>query len=133
MATPYIPYKTAPATIRDWDWKLITKPNPVLIYISSPYTIGDQILNVRRQVELADKILEMGHIPFVPCLAHFWHYLSPKSYEEWLRIDSAIIPRCDALLRVGGESKGADIEVETAKKLRIPVYYSLAELENAYK
>ena len=99
-----------------------------LIYISAPYSLGDVVTNVRFACEIGDKVLEKGYIPFIPHLSHFWHYLSPKSWEEWLRIDSAFIPRCDALLRINGESVGADKEVKLAKSLGIPVYYSLEEL-----
>ena len=98
------------------------------VYVASPYSIGDQILNVRRQIEAGDRHLEMGHTPFLPCLTHFWHYVSPKSYETWLEIDRRWIDCCDALLRLAGESKGADSEVEYARKLGIPVYYSFAEI-----
>ena len=48
------------------------------VYVASPYSIGDQILNVRRQIEAGDRLLEMGHTPFLPCLTHFWHYVSPN-------------------------------------------------------
>lgn len=100
-----------------------------LIYIAMPYSIGDQALNVRNAIEVADKLLEMGYIPFIPHLSHFWHFISPKSYNTWLEIDRAILERCDALLRNGGESYGADMEVEVAKKLGISVFYSLEALE----
>jgi len=98
---------------------------PMIIYVSAPYSLGDVVSNVRFACEIGDKILAKGHIPFIPHLSHFWHFLSPKSYDEWLRIDRAFIPRCDALLRVNGVSKGADIEVATAKECGISVYYSL--------
>lgn len=100
-----------------------------IIYISSPYTIGDQVANVRRQILVADKLLGMGYIPFCPCLSHFWHFVSPKPWETWLEIDIAIIPKCDALLRLDGESKGADKEVALAKELGIPIFYSLKDLD----
>jgi len=98
------------------------------VYVSAPYTNGDTVWNVRRAIDAGDKLVEMGHFPFIPHLSHFWHYVSPKSWEQWLEIDRAFIPVCDAVLRLTGESKGADIEVEEAKKLGIPIYYSLDEL-----
>ncbi len=113
-----------------YSWPFVA-PKPIgqlLIYIASPYTIGDQVLNVRRQIEAADTILQKGHIPFCPCLTHFWHFISPKSWEEWFRIDSVIVPRCDALLRLPGESRGADREVALAKEHGIPVYYDINEI-----
>jgi len=105
----------------------------LLIYVSAPYSLGDVVSNVRIACEVGDKILTKGHIPVVPHLSHFWHFISPKSYGEWLRIDSAIIPRCDALLRVDGESKGADIEVDIAHRSGIAVYYSLDDIPNWYE
>jgi len=113
----------------DWvDWT--PPPSHLIIYVSAPYSLGDQIDNVRFACEVGDKILAKGHIPFIPHLSHLWHFVSPKSYDEWLRIDKAFVPRCDALLRVGGESKGADLEVEFAKDNHIRVYYSLEEIRN---
>ncbi len=102
----------------------------MLIYISAPYTQGDVVQNVRRAINAADDLLTMGHIPYVPHLTHFWHFISPKPWETWLEIDKAIIPKCDALLRLNGESVGADIEVEVAEAIGIPVYWSLEEVPN---
>jgi len=98
------------------------------IYISGPYTIGDVAMNVRRAIDAGDKILEKGHTPFVPHLTHFWHFISPKSWETWMKIDKEWITFCDAVLRLPGESKGADLEVEYAETLGIPIYYSLEEI-----
>ena len=58
---------------------------------------------------------------------YFWHFLNPKPYETWIKLDEEWVLRCDALLRLPGESKGADAEVAQAKKHRIPVYYSIEE------
>ena len=100
----------------------------MLIYIASPYSLGDQSLNVRRQIEAADKLLEMGHIPLLPCLSHLWQLISPKPYDEWLRIGIAWLDYCDALLRLDGESKGADREVNYAYKLGLKIYFSLEDI-----
>lgn len=99
-----------------------------LIYIASPYTKGDVAINVRRQIDVGDLILKKGYIPYIPNLSHFWHFISPKTYEMWMVIDSEILRRCDAVLRISGKSKGADREVKLAKSLGIPVYHSLEEL-----
>jgi hypothetical protein len=40
---------------------------------------------------------------------------------EWLAV-------CDCVLRLPGESKGADAEVKFAQEIGKPVYYSIAEL-----
>ena len=98
------------------------------IYIVAPYSKGETAINVRNAILAGDKLLEMGHIPFIPHLAHFWHYLSPKPWEVWLKIDQDWLRVCDALLRLPGESKGADREVILARSLGKPVYYSFEEI-----
>lgn len=98
------------------------------IYVAGPYTHGDVALNIREAILAGDKLLEMGHIPFVPHLTHFWHFVSPKPWEEWLKIDKEWIQFCDALLRLPGMSKGADIEVQYAELLGISIYYSIEEI-----
>lgn len=98
------------------------------VYIASPYTKGDVALNVRKSLEYADRLLEVGFIPYAPLLTHFWHLISPKPVDEWYRIDNEWVVRCDCLLRLQGESSGADKEVELAKSYGIPVFYSISEL-----
>jgi len=99
-----------------------------IVYISAPYTKGDVAQNVKRVLDAADKLLEMGYIPFVPHLTHFWHIVSPKPWEVWLEIDSRFLPFCHKLLRLDGDSEGADREVIQARDLGIPIYYSLEEV-----
>jgi hypothetical protein len=45
--------------------------------------------------------------------------------EAWLTMDLEIVSRCDAVLRLPGESTGADGETEHARKLGIPVFHDL--------
>lgn len=99
------------------------------IYISGPYTKGDTCENTNNAIKIANKILDAGHIPFVPHLAHFWHTMTPRPWQDWMKIDLAFLPSCNILLRLPGESKGADIEVAKAMELNIPVFYSYEELE----
>ena len=97
------------------------------VYIASPYTLGDVAVNVRRQIDAASDLLACGLIPFTPLLSHFIHLVHPHSYDEWLEYDLQWLSRCDCMLRLSGESKGADIEEAYAQKLGIPVYYSIEE------
>jgi len=100
----------------------------VLIYIASAYTLGDTVENIRKACLAGDEILAKGHTPFVPHLSHLYHFISPKPWETWLKLDAEFLARCDALLRLEGISKGADLEVEMAKYLEMPIYYSLDEI-----
>lgn len=98
------------------------------VYIASPYTRGDVAVNVRAQMEAADTLMDMGYCPIVPLYSHFQHMFRPRPYEDWIKIDLAKLEMCDALLRLPGESPGADREVAHAIGLGIAVVYSFGEL-----
>lgn len=98
------------------------------VYIASPYTIGDVPLNVRAQIDAANELMDLGFVPFVPLYSHFQHMIHPRKYEDWIELDLEWLPACDCLLRLPGESKGADMEFDFAKKLDIPIYHSIQEL-----
>ncbi len=97
------------------------------VYIAGPYTKGDVALNVRTAIEAANRVLRGGHVPFVPHLYHFWHLLCPGPYVQWTALDLAWLEVCDAIIRLPGDSKGADGEVARAIELHIPVFYSVEE------
>lgn len=96
------------------------------VYIAGPYTKGDVAANVRAAIDAAQAILLAGHAPFVPHLTHFWHLLYPGPYEQWITLDLAWLDICDALVRLPGESAGADREVAHAMTHGLAVYYGLA-------
>lgn len=97
------------------------------VYVSGPYTKGDTCVNTHRAVAAGNQLLDCGHAPFVPHLSHFWHTMTPRSYEDWMFIDLAFLATCDAVIRLSGESSGADREVARAHELGIPVYNSVVE------
>ncbi len=100
----------------------------MIIYIAAPYTNGDTGLNIKRVIACADRLCELGYTPFIPHLAHLWHLISPKSADFWCAYDLVWLDLCDAVLRLPGESQGADKEVRIAKEKFIPVFYSIDEL-----
>jgi len=101
------------------------------VYVAGPYTKGDVAVNVRTAVEAGDRLLKTGHLPYVPHLMHFWHMLFPGPYEQWTAMDLEWIWVCAALVRLPGDSNGADEEVAVAKRLGIPIFYSVEEFLNA--
>jgi len=103
------------------------------IYIAGPYTKGDQAENVRNAIYAGSFIGNLGHFPFIPHLSHFWHMMIPENYEYWLRQDEEWLKCCDGLLRLPGESAGADREVELAKALGIPIYTSVFDIPRIAK
>ena len=100
----------------------------IAVYIASPYTKGDVAVNVRESLLVADKLAELGYLPYPPLLSHFWHLLSPHPYEFWTELDLDWVLRCDCVLRLPGESSGADRECGYAERHLIPVFYSIEEL-----
>lgn len=94
---------------------------PKLIYISCPYTKGDVAQNVRNSIVAAEQIIACGHLPYNPLLSHFHHMISPQTYDYWMRLDLALIYKMDVVIRLLGDSSGADKECELARQLGIPV------------
>lgn len=101
------------------------------IYIAGPYTKGDVAVNVATAIHAADHVAALGHTPFIPHLTHFWHMVKPHDYEFWLEQDMQWLMQCDALLRLPGDSSGADKETEAAKKKGLKIYSSLSEIPSA--
>ena len=98
------------------------------VYIAGPYSNGDVAAHVRNAYEVANRLLDCGLAAFVPHHTHFWHLMFPRPYDEWLKLDLAFLPCCDAVLRLHGESPGADGEVQEARSLGIPVFDNVADL-----
>lgn len=98
------------------------------VYVAGPYTKGDVAVNVRAAFAAANQLADLGYAPFVPHGTHFWHMIFPRPYEFWLDLDNQFLPCCDALLRIPGESSGADKEAALAISLGIPVFETIAAL-----
>ena len=100
----------------------------IKVYLASPYTLGDVAVNVKLQIDTVDELMNYGFAPFAPLYSHFQHMSHPRSYQDWIDIDMEWVRVCDCLLRLGGESKGAEDEIKLAKSLGMPVFYSIKEL-----
>jgi hypothetical protein len=108
----------------------------VYVYIAGPLTSsGDVAMNVRAALEAAEEAARQGFWPYVPHLTLFWHMIYPHHGRHevsfWMQLDRAWLEQCDALVRLEGESIGADMEVEWAGELSIPVF-TKAELFSGY-
>ena len=97
------------------------------VYIAGPYTLGDVALNIRQVLVVAEAIFEAGHTPFVPHLYHFWHLINPKPYEFWTKLDMEWLKTCDVLIRLDGDSKGADTEEDWCIENGVSVFYSVED------
>jgi hypothetical protein len=99
-----------------------------LVYVAGPISKGPFDEHLRAAVHAGDTIMGKGHAAIVPQLSMLWQFISPHTWKEWLEMDEIIIGRCDYLLRLPGESTGADREVSFARGRGIPVYYELPDL-----
>ena len=97
------------------------------IYVAGPYTKGDVAVNVRVAIAAGNALAEAGALPFIPHLTHFWHLCCPHNWQFWLGYDLEWLRLCDAVLRLPGESTGADLEVMEAERLGKPVLCSVGE------
>lgn len=101
------------------------------IYIAGPMlTSGNPYQNVRDGIRAGTILMKRGYVPFIPHLTAVWEIAAPEdfTYEDWLSMDFEYIGMADALLRLPGDSRGADREIAEARRLGIPVYYSLDTL-----
>lgn len=101
-----------------------------LVYIASPYTLGDAGENVHAQLQAAHTVMDLGHCPVAPLLSHFLHIHRPRPYEDWIECCLAQAAKCDLVWRLPGESPGAEREVALAHERRIPVALNLSDLKH---
>jgi hypothetical protein len=101
----------------------------IKIFISGPYTKGDVAQNVKVAMDMSNDLMNRGFAPYCPHLTHFLHMNNWQPYEKWLALDCVYLVLCDGVLRLPGESLGADKEIALAHKKKIPVFHSLDELE----
>ena len=103
----------------------------MFIYVSGPLSNGDVEANVKEAMRVGGILMEKGFFPFVPHLNHYIEPMVTLGYEDWMRYDLAWLRKCNALIRLPGESPGGDREVALATQLWIPVFYGLDEFLGA--
>tara|TARA_R110000803_G_scaffold23906_2_gene58189 strand:+ start:9282 stop:9623 length:342 start_codon:yes stop_codon:yes gene_type:complete len=93
------------------------------VYISGPLTSsGTPEDNVDCAIEWMHRLIQDGLSPMCPHLS--WYVDSDETYthEEWMELDIAWVDVADCVLRIPGDSIGADIEVDYAETHGIPVF-----------
>ncbi|HAS43478.1 MAG TPA: DUF4406 domain-containing protein [Microscillaceae bacterium] len=111
------------------------------IMIAGPYTHGskDQEVWKRNHIymnEFAYEVYKKGHVPIIGVNAALpiIEAVGFDKFEELMMpISLEVAQRCDAILRVGGASNGADKEVAVFQRKGLPVYYSLEEIPNIHQ
>ena len=112
----------------------------LLILIAGPYRSGTGddpaklAENVRIMESYALPLFRAGHVPLVgewlalPLVAAAGSKrVGDAAFNEIFHpIAERLLARCDAVLRVGGASQGADLMVQTAQSRGLQVFHSLA-------
>ncbi|MEC5185185.1 hypothetical protein RCH12_002661 [Cryobacterium sp. MP_3.1] len=114
----------------------------LMILIAGPYRSGtgdDPVLlrqNLARLEEAAWPIFQAGHVPMIgewvalPVLASagVTDVAHPLAADVMYPTAERLLERCDGVLRLPGDSRGADQDVAIARRRGMPVYTSLAEI-----
>lgn len=98
-----------------------------LVYIAGPIS-SDPLGGTRNAILAAAQLRAMGFGFICPHLSVLMEMVSPQGYASWMELDLELVGRADAVLRLPGESSGADDEVNHAYKIGIPVYRDLRQL-----
>jgi len=131
--------------LQDLNERNVVTVNPsgaMLILIAGPYRSGtndDPALirkNVQEMESYALPIFRAGHIPVLgewlalPLveLAGSRKIGDDAFTEVFHPIATRLLEKCDAVLRVGGPSAGADEMVRVGRRLGLPIYDKLAEV-----
>ena len=115
---------------------------PMLVMICGPYTSGTggeaaKIAANRARLEsYALPVYERGHLPMIgewlalPIIhAAGGREVSDPVYRAYqYPVAHRLLERCDAILRIPGESRGADLDVQRARELGLRVFSDLSEI-----
>ncbi|MFL5520334.1 MAG: DUF4406 domain-containing protein [Gemmatimonadales bacterium] len=119
-----------------------TTTRPLMILIAGPYRggtgddPGKMAANLRRLEEVSWPLFAAGHIPMIGewVALPVWRSAGGSHVGDarWNDVQyptaARLIERCDAVLRLPGESTGADNDVRLARARGIPVYFRVEDV-----
>lgn len=103
----------------------------IRVYVSGPISKGNLEHNIKQATDAGEALIRAGFSPLVPQLTCYYAGSPPSampagfSHDDWLDCDLAWVAVSDVVLRLPGESVGADREVAFADEIGVPVYDSL--------
>ncbi len=114
---------------------------PLLILIAGPYRSGTgddpakMAANLTTLEQAAWPIFQRGHVPMIgewvalPVLASAGaDVFSPLASDVLYPTAARLLQHCDGVLRLPGESSGADEDVRIARQRGIPVYTTIDQI-----
>lgn len=94
------------------------------VYLSGPITKGDRTENFRAFCLWQKVLMDKGFAVLNPGLSMLHPDAWTIAHEAWLQSDLPWIRVSDVVIRIPGESAGADREVEHAEEFGVPVFFS---------
>jgi hypothetical protein len=118
---------------------------PLMILVAGPYRSGTNddpariAANVAAMTDAALQLFRIGHLPVLgewfalPLIEHAGSQgIGDAVFDEIFHpVSRRLVAKCDACLRIGGASAGADEMVRLARQHGKVVYHSLAEVPGA--
>ena len=115
---------------------------PLLVLIAGPYLTGtnrnpEKIAANRARLEsFALPIYQRGHLPMLGewLALPIIHAAGGKAEGDEIfaayqyPVAHRLLARCDAVLRIPGDSSGADLDVLRARQLGLPIYTDVSDL-----
>lgn len=99
------------------------------VYIAGPIRGGDRLHNLNQALVAYRALMARGHAPMCPHLNMLAAYgFNGQTDADWLAVDLCWVEVCEVVLRLPGESAGADAETALANRLGIPVVHSVEEV-----
>lgn len=104
------------------------------VMVAGPYSSGGadaarRAANHRALNAAALALLRRGHVPVIGVNMALPVIEAGGGFEEvMMPLSLALAERCDACLRIGGASAGADAEVARFRARGLPVWFDLAEV-----
>ena len=122
-----------------------TSGKPMMILVAGPYRSGTNDnpalikKNVQEMESYALPIFRAGHIPILgewlalPLVELAGsRQIGDEAFNEIFHpIATRLLEKCDAVLRVGGPSAGADEMVRVGRSLGLRIYTTLAEIQKS--
>lgn len=107
----------------------------IRVYVAGAYSsdkITDMLGNMRRGIALSVKVLQAGYAPFCPWLDFQFGLLAEIPLDTYYEYSMTWLRASDAVLLVPGweGSVGVKAEMEEAKRLGIPVFWTLDEMKD---
>lgn len=116
-----------------------------LIYIAGPLTKGNMANNIN---QATDAFLALVRAGFAPICPHWSAFSTRARYDadldmtfavasangcglahsEWLAVDFALVTAAECVLRLRGESLGAEMETKLARACGKPVFNTVEEV-----